>query len=112
MSYEKERRGLIAPQRSESPTSVLDQLQCAYPRGQWQGTHVTADGMAPCTHRFLAYGKLRGLLLMCLLWIRIMTRLTVHEFTSVLEESTDGTKPITYITYGGKQLYDHQRYIF
>lgn len=112
MSHERERRGLIAPQRSESPTSVLDQLQCAYPRAQWQGTHVTADGMAPCTHRFLAYGKLRGLLLMCLLWIRIMTRLIVHEFTSVLEESTDGTKPITYITYRGKQLYDHQRYIF
>lgn len=27
----------------------------------------------------------------------------------ILEESTDSTKPIT---YGVKQLYDHQRYIF
>ena len=35
---------------------------------------------------------------MCLLWVRIMTRLINQEFISILKEATDGTKPINYIT--------------
>lgn len=50
---------------------------------------------------------------MCLLWVRIMTRLINQEFISILKEAADGTKPINYITFRGvKQLCDHQRYIF
>ena len=35
---------------------------------------------------------------MCLLWVRIMTRLINQEFISILKEATDGTKPVNYIT--------------
>lgn len=33
---------------------------------------------------------------MCLLWVRIMTRLINQEF--ILKEAADGTKPINYVT--------------
>lgn len=108
MSCERERRGLISDQRPELLHLLsLDQLHCAYPRGQWHSTLVTTecDGTL---YTKISYSKPKGLLLMCLLWVRIMTRLIAHEFISVLEESSDGTKPVTYVTYhGGKQLYDH-----
>lgn len=83
------------------------------PRGQWQGRSWLQHGTVLGTQRVLYYSKPRGSSLICLLWVRIMTRLINQEFISILKEAADGTKPIKYITFRGvKQLCDHQRYIF
>lgn len=54
MSCERERRGLISDQRPELLHLLsLDQLHCAYPRGQWHSTLVTTECDGTCIQRFL-----------------------------------------------------------